>query len=142
MLEEGNFPDEFHGAKILYVGEESLKWPGSVDLVMRRVANLKKFEDENFSTSKDTKLVLTYIDPEAGLHSVFISGVEKIANEFQFGIVNSWGTPQPNDLSHVRVAQTGNVVYEVRARWSPHGCETVCKVLLKKIAFYINVQYF
>lgn len=126
--EEGNFPDEFHGANIQYVGEENLKWPGSVDLVIKRVVNLKKFEDENFSTSKDTKLVLAYNDPDAGQHSVFISGVEKIANEPHFGIVNSWGTPQSGDRTHVRVAEPGNVVYEVRARWSPHGCETVCKV--------------
>ena len=125
---EGNYPDDFHGAKILYVGEENLKWPGSVDLVIRKVSNLKKFEDKNFSTSKDTKLVLAYNDPEAGPHSVFISGVENIANEPHFGIVNSWGTPRPGDRRHVRVAQAGNVVYEVRARWSPHGCETVCKV--------------
>ena len=128
--EEGNFPDEFHGAKISCVGEENLKWPGSVDLFIRRVENLKKFEDGNFSTSKDTKLVLVYNDPEAGPHSVFISGVEKSAKEEpHFRIVNSWGTPQPEDRTHVRVAEAGNVVYEVRARWSPDGCETVCKVV-------------
>ena len=126
--EEGNFPEEFHGAKISYVGEENLKWPGSVDLVIRKVENLKKFKDDNFFTSKDTKLVLAYNDPKAGLHSVFISGVETIANEAHFKIVNSWGTPQPGDQTHVRVAETGNIVYEVRARWFPHGCESVCKV--------------
>ena len=71
---------------------------------------------------------MAYDDPVAGPHSVFISGVENIANEPHFGIVNSWGTPRPGDRRHVRVAQAGNVVYEVRARWSPHGCETVCKV--------------
>ena len=124
----GNFPDDFHGVKIMSVGEETLKWPGSVELLVKSVSSLKKFEDESFSTSKDTKLVLVYNDPEAGLHSVFISGVEKIANEACFRIVNSWGTPQPGDLTHVRVGQEGNKVYEVRARWSPDGCDTVCKV--------------
>ena len=93
---------------------------------------MKKFKDDNFFTSKDTKLVLTYFldpcDPKAGLHTVFISGVETIANQPHFKIVNSWGTPQPGDPTHVRVAETGNIVYEVRARWSPHGCKSVCKV--------------
>ena len=33
--EEGNFPDEFHGAKISSVDQERLKWPGSVELSVK-----------------------------------------------------------------------------------------------------------
>ena len=113
--EEGNFPDEFHGAKITSVDEERLKWPGSVEISVRRVF----LENRNISTSKDTQLVLVYNDPEEDSHSVFVTGVAKIANEPHFGIVNSWGTPQAGDPTHVKVAQDGNVVYEVRARWTP-----------------------
>ena len=126
--EEGNFPDEFHSAKISSVGEEKLRWPGSVELCIREVSDVKKFEREEINTSKDTKLVLSYIDEEAGPHCVFISGIERVGNESYFGIVNSWGTPQQGDLDKVKVSKVGNVVYEVRARWSPEGCESVCKV--------------
>ena len=127
--EEGNFPDEFHGAKISSIGEESLRWPGSVELCIKRVSNLERYEDGIISTSKDTKLVLVYQYPKAGPHSVFISGVEMIANKPHFQIVNSWGPPQAGDPSHVRVSQEGNIVYEVKARWSPDGVESVCKVV-------------
>ena len=125
--EEGNFPDEFHGSKISSVGEESLRWPGSVELCIKKVSNLEKFENGIIFTSKDTKLVLVYQERE-GPHSVFVAGVETIANEPHFQIVNSWGPPQPGDASHVRFSQKGNIVYEVKARWSPDGVESVCKV--------------
>ena len=126
--EEGNFPDEFHSAKISSVGEDKLRWPGSVELSIREVSDVKKFETEDINTSKDTKLVLSYIDEEAGPHCVFISGIERVGNKSYFGIINSWGTPQPEDLDKVNVSKVGNMVYEVRARWSPEGCESVCKV--------------
>jgi len=126
--EEGNFPDEFHGAKISSIGEESLRWPGSVELCIKRVSKLKRYEEGIISTFKATKLVLVYQYPKAGPHSVFISGVEMIANKPHFQIVNSWGPPQAGDPSHVRVSQEGNIVYGVKARWSPDGVESVCKV--------------
>ena len=74
-----------------------------------------------------------YNDPEAGLHSVFVTGVETIANEPHFVIVNSWGTPQAEDPIHVKVAQDKNIIYEVRSRWSPDGVDTVCKVKYSEI---------
>ena len=72
--------------------------------------------------------MLVYEDTRAGTHSVFVTGVETIENEPHFQIVNSWGPPQPGDPTHVRVSQEGNIVYEVKARWSPDGVESVCKV--------------
>ena len=136
--EEGNHPEEFHCAKISSVTEENLNWPGSVELVIKRVANTKKFNDKNLPLSKDTKLVLVYNDSEAGLHSVFISGIEKVDGESNFAIVNSWGPPRPGDATHVRVRQEQNMVYEVRARWSPDGCETVCKVFNQSYLFLLH----
>ena len=71
---------------------------------MRRVFYLEALENRNTSTSKDTQLVLVYNDPEEDSHSVFVTGVAKIANEPHFKIVNSWGTPQPGDPTHVMVS--------------------------------------
>ena len=136
--EEGNHPDEFHCAKISSITEENLNWPGSVELVIKRVVNMKKFNDKNLPLSKDTKLVLVYNDSEAGLHSVFISGIEKVDGESNFAIVNSWGPARPGDATHVRVSQEQNMVYEVRARWSPDGCETVCKVFNQSYLFLLH----
>ena len=128
--EEGNSPDEFHGTIISSIGEESLRWPGSVELCIKKVSNLEKYEDGIMPISKDTKLVLVYQDPGLqGPHSVFVSGVENIANEPHFQIVNSWGRPQAGDPTHVKVSQEDNIVYEVKARWSPDGVESVCKVM-------------
>ena len=91
--EDGNFPDDFHTAQISSVGEEKLRWPGSVELCIRRVSDLNKFETEDINTSKDTKLVLSYIAEGAGPHCVFISaGMERVGNESYFRIVNTWGT--------------------------------------------------
>ena len=99
-----------------------------MELCIRKVSDLTKFEKEDINTSKDTKLVLSYNDERAGPHCVFISGIKRVGNEKYFGIVNSWGSPQRGDPDKVKVSEVGNVVYEVRARWSPEGCESVCKV--------------
>ena len=61
----GTIPDEFHGVKISSVEEERLKWPGLVELSVKKVFDLKKFKDGHIFNSNDTKLVLEYDDPKA-----------------------------------------------------------------------------
>ena len=135
----GNWPTDFHGARITCIKEQKIQWPGSVELSIRRLPDVTKFREVQQAASKDTKYVLNYTMPKAGAHCVFISGVENINDVDCFKAVNSWGSEPlpvnneiPSELTkpypQVEVMREHNIVYQVRARWSPEGCDHVCKV--------------
>ena len=125
----GNWVHDFHGATIACVKEQKIKWPGSVELSIEGMTDLRKFKEEDLNNSKDIKYVLVY-ESQFGPHCVFIAGVNTVNNVDFFENVNSWG---PDDHApRVEVLKKKNTVFKVRARWSPKDCESICKVCLSE----------